>query len=56
MKQAIEYKVAVPEGVTASVEGGVLSVKGKQGEVSRNFAHPLIGVKVDGSEIVIACV
>lgn len=55
MKQAIEYKVAVPEGVSASVDNSVLTVKGKQGEVSRSFAHPLIGVTVDGSEIVIAC-
>ena len=55
MKQAIEYKVAMPEGVSASIENAMLTVKGKQGEISRDFAHPLISVTLDGSDILVAC-
>ncbi|MBP9751040.1 MAG: 50S ribosomal protein L6 [Candidatus Peribacteraceae bacterium] len=45
--------VAIPNGVTVTVNGSTVAVKGSKGELS--YVHlPLISVAVEGSEIVIS--
>lgn len=38
----IEEKIALPEGVSATVADGLLKVKGPKGEVQRKLLHPTI--------------
>ncbi|MGE0352761.1 MAG: 50S ribosomal protein L6 [Gemmatimonadales bacterium] len=45
--------VPVPKGVTATVSGSTVSVKGPKGELSRSF-HPDMKLKMDGNVITVA--
>ncbi|MFH0956840.1 MAG: 50S ribosomal protein L6 [Candidatus Aenigmatarchaeota archaeon] len=49
-----EYEVSVIAGVQATLEGGVLKVKGPKGELSREFSHHAIKVVKDGEKITIS--
>ena len=51
----IESTIAIPGGVTVSQDGGVLTVKGPKGELSRNFAHPGIDMAVKDGEVSVSC-
>ncbi len=44
--------IAIPEGVTVEVKDGVISVKGKLGELTQNFSA--VDVKVDDGQIVVS--
>jgi large subunit ribosomal protein L6 len=50
-EKRIEGKVLLPEGVSATLSGSVLSVKGKNGEVKRAFNQPNITLELEGNEI-----
>lgn len=50
MSRVGKIPVTIPSGVTATVNGSVLKVKGKGGELSREF-HPTMKVVVDGDVI-----
>ena len=43
--------VSIPEGVTVSVKDGVVTVKGKLGELTQEFSD--IDVKVEENEVVL---
>lgn len=43
----VVQKIALPEGISATVDTGIVSVTGPKGSVSRNFVHPKIKVAVD---------
>lgn len=45
--------IAVPQGVTVALKGDTLTIKGKNGELSRAFKHPEINVLVNSGEIVV---
>ena len=45
----VKEQVAIPEGVTASLDANVLTIKGEKGENSRVFSHPKIDFKVNGN-------
>ena len=47
---AVKEQVIMPEGVTPSLERGLLSLKGSQGSVSREFIYPKIDVAIDKTE------
>lgn len=47
----IEENIAIPEGVTVSLDGNVLKVTGPKGELSRSFNHPRVNVVVDEEEV-----
>ena len=47
----MEYEF--PEGVSASIEGGKLIVKGKKGQLERPMVFPRINAVMEGSKIVI---
>lgn len=44
--------VAVPKGVTLSLNGQVMSAKGPKGELSRTF-HPEIKLALEGSQVLV---
>jgi large subunit ribosomal protein L6 len=46
--------IELPEGVTASAEGRVLSVRGKLGEARKNFEKVNINFGVEGNKVVLA--
>ncbi len=50
-KEKEAFKVALPEKVSAKLEGNKLTVKGPLGEVSRDFSKVPIGLKVTGRDV-----
>ena len=42
--------IAIPEGVTVTVNGNIVDVKGPKGELTREI-NPNVTVKVDGNEV-----
>ena len=42
--------IAIPEGVTVTVNGNIVDVKGPKGEISREV-NPNVTVKVEGNEV-----
>ncbi|MFH1591540.1 MAG: 50S ribosomal protein L6 [archaeon] len=54
MKADLTQKMAIPEGVTASVGAdNLVEIKGKAGEVKRIFKDARIQVRLEGNEIVL---
>ena len=53
MSRIGKHPVAVPNGVTVTVEGNTLTVKGPRGELSRTF-HPDMKVTVENGNITVA--
>ena len=51
-KQNLKVEVALPERVSASVSGNVLTIKGPKGEVKREIKQKNVSVKVDGQKII----
>lgn len=47
----VKEKIIIPEGVTASIENDILTIKGEKGEVSRVFIYPKIDLKVNGNVV-----
>ena len=47
----IKEQITVPDGVTASIENDMLTIKGEKGELSRAFSHPKISVKINGKVV-----
>ena len=43
-------ELTIPEGVTVSLDGNILTVKGPKGELKNEF-HKLIDIKIDGNKI-----
>ncbi|MBI4453197.1 50S ribosomal protein L6 [Candidatus Woesearchaeota archaeon] len=43
--------IEVPEGITVSLEKGMLTVKGKKGELKRNLFSPKIKMALEGNNI-----
>ncbi len=48
----MSQEVEMPEGVTATFEKDVLTVKGPKGEVSKIFRFPRVFVKVEGNKLI----
>lgn len=51
VKENIVQKVNLPEGISASVKNGLLTIKGPKGDVSRNLFHPKINIIVDDENV-----
>jgi len=51
----IERTIAIPDGVTVTLDGTTLKVKGPRGELSRNFAHPRVNVAIGEGHLVASC-
>ena len=52
MSRIGKIPVPIPKGVTVSVAGQRLTVKGPKGELNRLF-HAELGVKVEGETVVV---
>ena len=55
MKKEFFQKVSIPEGVEVSIDKGLLTVKGKSGENSREFKIIGLVFEKKGNEIIIGC-
>ena len=49
MKQEIE----LPEKVEVKLDGSILTVKGEKGELSRNFAHKNVSIRIEDKKIIL---
>lgn len=47
----LKEQITIPEGVTATLENNVITIKGEKGELSRTFLHPKISIKINGNII-----
>ena len=45
--------IHVPTGVNVTITGSTLKIKGKNGELVRDFASPLIQVRKEGNDVVV---
>ena len=54
MKQDLTAKIELKLGVTAKLDGSMLTVKGPKGQISRNFLHPRVQIAIDGNKIVLS--
>ncbi|MBT3298594.1 50S ribosomal protein L6 [archaeon] len=52
MKEEIKKEMELPEGVSATLEGNILIIKGKKGENKRNFVYPGLKIEIVGNKIV----
>src|SRR3989338_5703396 len=46
----METTVNVPDGLTATIDGQTVKVKGPKGELTRAFAHPLVALSMHGND------
>ncbi len=51
----IESTIAIPDGVSVTMDGNTIKVKGPRGELSRNFAHPSVNVAIGEGHVVVSC-
>lgn len=51
----IESTIAIPDGVSVSIDGNTVKVKGPRGELSRNFAHPSVNVAIGKDNLTVSC-
>ena len=49
-----EKVIEMPQGVTATLQGRTLSVKGKLGEAKKDFAKVNVNISVDGNRVLIS--
>jgi large subunit ribosomal protein L6 len=47
----LNEQITIPEGVTATLENNVITIKGEKGELFRTFLHPKINIKINGNII-----
>ncbi len=45
-------KIVIPEGLSATVNNGLLLITGPKGSVSKKFIHPKVKVSVEGSDVI----
>lgn len=51
----IESTIAIPDGVSVSMDGITMKVKGPRGELSRNFAHPSVKIIIGEGNVSVSC-
>jgi len=52
--QGSQRSIRIPEGVEVDVQGGVVTVRGSLGTVSRDFGHTAVSIRRGNNEISIA--
>ncbi len=45
--------VEIPENVDAILEGRIITIKGEKGEITRDFSHAPINIKLDGKMVTV---
>src|SRR3989304_1348747 len=56
MAKEIKALINIPEGVSVKLEGALLTVKGKAGEVRRDFFNPLVKIAQEGQKLRISAI
>jgi large subunit ribosomal protein L6 len=51
----LSEKIEIPEGVTVSYSDGIMTAKGKQGEVKKKLIDKKIDINIVGSKVEIKC-
>ena len=54
MSRLAKQPIAIPAGVEAKIDGNTLSVKGKKGELSREFKMDVISITLENDALVLA--
>jgi large subunit ribosomal protein L6 len=50
-QEEVKEKITLPEGVNATLDNEIITIKGEKGELSRTFSHPKISIKINGNII-----
>ncbi|MDR0523280.1 MAG: 50S ribosomal protein L6 [Candidatus Methanoplasma sp.] len=50
----IESTIAIPGGVSVTMNDGTVTVKGPRGELSRNFAYPRVSISIAEGEVAVS--
>lgn len=53
MAKEIKKIIEIPEGVTVTMQGQVLSVTGPKGKTERNFWYPGVKIEIEGPEVIV---
>ncbi len=53
MKETIRREIALGSGVTATLQGTIINIKGPKGEVSHDFKHPKVHLAVEKEKVVL---
>ncbi len=49
----IKKEIKIPENVNASIDNKLITIKGEKGELSREFFHPKVDIKIENDKIVV---
>ncbi len=52
-KKEIKAEIEIPEGITIEIDGGIVKVKGKAGEVVKKLFNPNIKISKENSKIIL---
>jgi len=55
MKINIHEVITIPQGVTATIEGTMVTIKGKKDEVCKKLGNPIVRIKTEPNTITIDC-
>ena len=50
----IKDEIEIPQKVNVTVQGGIVKVKGPQGEISKELHHPRVKLEVKGKHVVVS--
>ena len=56
MSRVGKYPVNIPAGVTVAIDGNVVTVKGKLGELSCSFDDSHVAAKVEDNKVVVTVI
>ncbi len=56
MSRLAKQPIAIPDGVEVKIDGKLVTIKGKKGELSREFKTDVISLKNEGQSIALALV
>ncbi len=56
MSRLAKQPIAIPDGVEVKINGNNISIKGKKGELSREFKTDVISIKVENNTLVLSLV
>ncbi len=51
----VKYEISIPDGVDVKYENYVLTTKGPKGELSREFKHDRVELRVEDNKVIIYC-
>ncbi|MCB9809102.1 50S ribosomal protein L6 [Candidatus Nomurabacteria bacterium] len=53
MSRLGKQPITIPAGVTATLDGGMLTIKGSKGELTRPFKTDIVAITIDGATITV---